>query len=72
MVSDGWQWAAMGDNGRQWTTMVVVGVREECLVNKHTHTPTRVSPKWVGEGFRRAFRGIHIHEFTVYSKACLV
>ena len=72
MVSDGWQWAMMGNNGRQWTTMVVVGVREECLVNKHTHAPTCVSPKWVGEGFRRAFKGIHIHKFTVYSKACLV
>ena len=64
---DGRRWAVMGDNGRQWTTMVVVGVKEECLVKKYTHTPTRVSPKWVGEGFRRAFRGIHIHEFTVYS-----
>ena len=69
---DGRRWVAMGENGRQWTTMVVVGVREECMVNKHTHAPTCRSPKWVGEGFRRAFRGIHIHEFTVYSKACLV
>ena len=46
--TDGRRWAVMGDHGRRWTTMVVVGVREECLVNKHTHAPTRVSPKWVG------------------------
>ena len=30
------------------------GSERRVFVNKHTHAPTRVSPKWVGEGFRRA------------------
>ena len=65
----------MGGDGRQRATMDDDGGggSERRVFGKQTHSRTNTCvPKWVGEGFRRAFRVIHIHEFTVYAKACLV